>query len=260
LSLIEGFIFIGDTPTYENNSNRQTSSRNSSNSDSTHISRLISQRQLSDSRTPTTCFIIFENASSNGIYFLEYRGTRARNHHSHKLYLPQVAPNDSTSSNKTYDEFANSIREVLSQIPSNELSSYVVSVRTGVAYFFSRRFRFNKTYSIEEFYDIIHKKIPTSDDQYYFQQTNNHKQLDESLRSSFSNVKPISQPREFAEKLKKYEFCVQQHKHVFRIYLQSEGGQTHVCIIDPASNYSIVEFSKDFQRTSNIGKSNIIFV
>jgi len=219
---------------------------------------LISQRQLSDSRTPTTCVILFENTNLNEIYFLEYHGTRARNHHSHKLYLPQVPKNGRISSDETYEEFANSIRQVLSQIPPNELSSYVVSVRTGVTYFFSKRFRFNQTYSIEEIYDIIQKKISTSDNRYYFQQTNNSNQSDDSLRSTFSNVKPISGTKEFVEKLKSHQFYVQQQKHVFRVYLQSEDKQTHVCIVDPALNYSIVEFSKDFQRTSNIGKLNII--
>jgi hypothetical protein len=257
------FIFIGDTPTSENNSDRQTSSRNSFNSDSTHIRRLISQRQLSDSRTPTTCFILFENANSNSneIHFLEYLGTRARNHHGHRLYLPQAIKNNRTSSYEIKEEFANSIRQVLSQIPSNELSSYVVSVRTGVTYFFSRRFRFNQNYSIEEIHDVIEKKISTSNNQYYFPRTNNqnHNQSDESLRSSFSNVKPISQTREFVKELENHQFYVQQQKHVFRIYLQTEDKQTHVCIVDPALNYSIIEFSKDFQRTSNIGKLNIIF-
>jgi hypothetical protein len=215
---------------------------------------LISQRQLSDSRTPTTCFILFENNSSNEICFLKYLGTRARNHHAHKLYLPQVVHYGRTSSDETYQQFANSIRQVLSQIPAHELSSYVVSVRTGVAYFFSKRFRFNRTYSIEEIHDIIEKKIPTSDNRYYFSGNNNPNQLDESLRSSFSIVKPISRPREFAEELRKFKFYVKQQKHVFKIYLQSEDKQTHICIIDPAANYSIVEFSKDFQRNSNIGK------
>jgi hypothetical protein len=216
--------------------------------------RLISQRQLSDSRTPTKCFILFENGNSNEICFHEYLGTRARKHHSHTLYLPQVVKHGRTSSDETYKQFANSIKEVLSQISSNELSSYVVSIRTGVMYFFSKCFRFNQKYSIEEIHGLIEKKISTSDNRYYFPRTNNYNQSDECLRSSFSNVKPISSPREFVEELEKYHFYVKQQKHVFRIYLQSDDKQTHVCVVDPASNYSIVEFSKDFQRTSNIGK------
>ena len=217
---------------------------------------MISQRQLSDSRTPTTCFILFENASSinsNEINFLQYCGTRARNHHSQKLYLPQVVQNHQTSYNDTY-EFANCIKQVLNLIPHNELSSYVVSIRTGVLYYFSKRFRFNQTYSIEEIHDVTQKKISVSNKQYYYEQTNNSNQSDESLRSSFCNVKPISRPREFAEELEQYKFYIKQQKHVFRIYLQSDDKQTHICTVDPAANYSIVEFSKDFQRTSNIGK------
>ncbi|CAF2885518.1 unnamed protein product [Rotaria sp. Silwood2] len=234
----------------------QLSSINSSNSDAMQNSHMISQRQSSDPRTLTKCFILFENAASrslNEIYFLEYLGTRARYHHSHKLYLPQVFNNHRTSLNETYEEFSNYIKQVLESIPYNELSSYVVSVRTGVSYFFSKRFRFNNKYSIEDIRNLIRKKIPTTDIRYYCSRTNNSNQSDESLRSSFSNVKPISQPREFVEKLEEYEFYVQQQKHVFRIYLQSDDKQTHVCTVDPALNYSIVEFSKDFQRTSNIG-------
>jgi len=165
-----------------------------------------------------------------------------------------VVRNSQTSSDDTYEEFGNCIKQVLTSIPPHELSSYNVSVRTGVLYYFSKRFRFNKQYSIEEIHDITEKKIPVSNKQYYYVQTDNFKQSDETLRSSFSNVKPISQPREFAEELEKYKFYTKQQKHVFRIYLQSDDKQTHVCTVDPAANYSIVEFSKDFQRTSNIGK------
>jgi hypothetical protein len=252
-------LFPGDTPTSESHFDRQSSSRNSYNSDSTHISHLISQRQLSDSRCPTKCFILFENASSvnaNKIHFLEYYGTRARHHHSQKLYVPQVV-NDTTSPDDTKEDFANCIKQVLHSISPDELSSYVVSVRTGVAYFFSKRFRFNNynNYSIKEIHDIIQKKIPTSDNRYYYPPriNNNSNQSDDSLRSSFCNVKPISLSREFVEQLQGYQFHVKNQKHVFRIYLQSDDKQTHVCTVDPASNYSIVEFSKDFQRTSNIG-------
>lgn len=127
-------------------------------------------------------------------------------------------------------------------------------------YFFSKRFLFKQSYSREELYDIIQKRIPTSDGRYYFQQSNNPNRTDDCLRSSFSNVKPINETRKFVDELKNYQFYVARPKHVFRIYLQSEDKQTHVCIIDPASNYSIVEFSKDFQRTSNIGKLNRIFL
>lgn len=199
---------------------------------------------------------------SSEISFLEYYGTRARNHHSYKLYLPQVVhnSNNKASSDDIYNEFSNSIKQVLSEIPSNELSSYIVSVRTGVIYFFSKIFRFKNIYSSEEIYDIIHKKVPTTDYRYYFQRQNNNNnnnnnyQIDDGLRSSFSNVKPINETRKFVEELEKNQFFVQRSKHVFRIYLKSADKQTHVCIVDPASNYSIVEFSKDFHRTSNIGK------
>jgi hypothetical protein len=165
-----------------------------------------------------------------------------------------VVRNSQTSSDDTFEEFSNCIKQVLALIPHHELSSYIVSVRTGVLYYFSKRFRFNKKYSIEQIHDITEKKISVSNKQYYYEQTNNSNQSDESLRSSFSNVKPISRPREFAEELGKYKFYTKQQKHVFRIYLQSDDKQTHVCTVDPAANYSIVEFSKDFQRTSNIGK------
>ncbi|CAF0765697.1 unnamed protein product [Rotaria sordida] len=238
-----------------NNNNCQSSLINTSNCDSMQINHLINQRQLSDSRTPTKCFILFENASSINsirIRFIEYLGTRSRHHHSQKLYLPQVFNNHQTSSHETYEEFSNYVKQVLESIPYHELSSYVVSVRTGVAYFFSRRFRFNYKYSIEQIYNLIQKKIPTTDNQYYYQSIHDSKQSDNSLRSSFCNVKPISQTRKFVEKLEGYQYYVQQQKHVFRIYLQSDDNQTHVCIVDPSLHYSIIEFSKDFQRTSNI--------
>lgn len=217
------------------------------------------QRQYSDSRGLTNYFIIFENTSidkSHGIYFLEYFGTRARNHHKHKLYLPQVINQDSKSTDDVPPEFSNCIKEVLKTIPHQDLSSYFVSVRTGLTYFFSKRFRFNKEYSIQEIRELIDKKIPTTETKYYFEPRNNINstyQSDDTLRSSFCNIKPISRPRDFVKKLQDYKFCVKQQKHVFRLYLQSEDNQTHVCVVDPALNYSIVEFSKDFQRTSNIG-------
>ncbi|CAF4938319.1 unnamed protein product [Rotaria sp. Silwood1] len=247
-------IFRDDNTTCNNNNNDyQSSSINSLNFDSMQIT----QRQLSDSRILTKCFILFENASLsstnlNNIDFLEYLGTRARYHHSRKLYLPQVTNNFQTSSNDTNEEFSNCIKQVLESISYHDLSSYVVSVRTGVLYFFSKRFRFNNTYTIEDIHNLIEKKISTNDKRYYYPQKNYSYQSDENLRSSFSNVKPINQTREFVEKLKEYKFYVQQQKHVYRIYLQSEDKQTHICTVDPASNYSIVEFSKDFQRTSNI--------
>ncbi len=146
---------------------------------------------------------------------------------------------------------------MLSQIPSDELSSYVVSIRTGVLYFFSKRFRFNRSYSVEDIPDILQRKISISNDQYYFPRTNNSIQIDDGLRSAFCNVKPVNQSRKFVDELEKHQFYVKEQKHVYRIYLQSEDKQTHVCIIDPALNYSIIEFSKDFQRTSNIGKLNL---
>ncbi|CAF3328892.1 unnamed protein product [Rotaria socialis] len=215
-----------------------------------------SQRQLSDSRTPTNYFILFEHSlstSSNDIGFHEYLGTRSRNHHHHKLHLPQVKNNQETGSNGTPEEFSNCIKEVLKSIPYDELSSYLISVRMGVSYFFSKRFRFNNMYSINEIQDLIKKKIPTTNGKYYYLPRENYpNQRDDTLRSAFCNVKPISQPREFVEKLEKFSFKVNQQKHVYRVYLQTDDHQTHICTIDPALNYSIVEFSKDFQRTSNI--------
>jgi hypothetical protein len=152
------------------------------------------------------------------------------------------------------EQFENYIKQVLHQIPSHELSSYVVSVRTGVLYFFSKRFRFKNRYAIEDIRDVLSRKIPITDDLFYYPQTNDSYQIDDGLRSSFCNVKPVNQSQKFADELEKHQFYVKEQKYVYRIYLQSEDKQTHVCIIDPASNYSIIEFSKDFQRTSNIGK------
>ncbi|CAF3888433.1 unnamed protein product, partial [Adineta steineri] len=244
---------VSETPTSENNYDRQ-SSRNSLNSNSTHTSHLMSQRQLSDSCTPTTCFILFENGSSinsNGIGFLEYRGTRSRNHHSKKLYLPQVLYDYQASLDEMYGEFANCIRQVLNSI-SHDLSSYVISIRTGVLYYYSKRFRFDNNYSIEEIHSITEKKIPLTNTHYYYNARNTGYPSDDTLRSSFCNIKPISRPNEFVKELENCDFHIQQCKHVFRIYLQSDDKQTHVCIVDPAANYAIVEFSKDFQRLSNI--------
>ncbi|CAF0738436.1 unnamed protein product [Adineta steineri] len=244
---------VSETPTSENNYDRQ-SSRNSRNSNSTHTSHLMSQRQLSDSCTPTTCFILFENGSSinsNGIGFLEYRGTRSRNHHSKKLYLPQVLYDYQASLDEMYGEFANCIRQVLNSI-SHDLSSYVISIRTGVLYYYSKRFRFDNNYSIEEIHSITEKKIPLTNTHYYYNARNSSYPSDDTLRSSFCNIKPISRPNEFVKELENCDFHIQQCKHVFRIYLQSDDKQTHVCIVDPAANYAIVEFSKDFQRLSNI--------
>ena len=220
----------------------------------TPSSNLKSVRQLSDSRTPTARFLVFENSNSdwNEIRFWEYLGTRNRNHHTQRLYLPQlIRKNEQTESSPSYKEFSNCIREVLSHIPLNELPSYVISVRTGVTYFFSKCFRFNQSYSMDEIHQLVEKNIPSTDNRYYVQRTY---RTDGFLRSSFSNVKPISKHQDFVHELETYQFYVKQQKHVFRVYLQSEDKQTHVCVVDPSANYSIIEFSKDFQRNSNIGK------
>ncbi|UJR31700.1 hypothetical protein I4U23_019180 [Adineta vaga] len=248
-----GYLYSHDTSLSASNYDRQ-SSRNSLNSNASHISHLISQRQLSDSRIPTTCFLLFENilsTNNNEISFLEYRGTRSRNHHHIQLYLPQLTHQNSTSSDDIKKNFVDCIRQVLNSIPPEDLSSYVVSVRTGVLYFFSKRFRFHRQYAIETLHDLMEKKISTSDQRYYREQNNSY-HSDESLRSSFCNIKPVSDTKKLAQELHEYKFHIKQQKYVFRIYLQSDDKQTHVCIVDPTANYSIVEFSKDFQRTSNI--------
>lgn len=233
-------------------SNRSLSSRNSNSSTS---SRLISQRQLSDSHVPTTCFLIFENSNcnSNEIRFWTYRGAHASRHRSYRLFIPQLVRKRQRAADDTFDEFANSVREVLHRIPPNELASYTISVRTGVTYFFSKPFLFKQQYSINTLHDIIQKNIPLTDERYYFQPQRPYP-TDEYLRSSFNNVKPISESKEFVQELENFQFVVREPKHIFRIYLQSEDKQTHVCTVDPAAKYSIVEFSKDFQRNSNIGK------
>lgn len=227
--------------------------RDTPSSHSSHTSRLISQRQTSDSRVPTTCFLIFENSNcnSNEICFWEYRGTHAARHRSHKLFIPQLKQSRQRASDDTYDEFASSVREVLQAIPPNDLSSYTISIRTGVSYFFSKAFRFNLKYSINEVHEAMQKTIPLTDERYYFPARREY-HTEEYLRSSFNNVKPISQPEDFVRELENFKFFVREAKHIFRIYLQSDDKQTHVCTVDPSANYSIVEFSKDFQRNSNI--------
>ena len=247
-------MFKGDNSTFNDH---QSSSGRLYNANST-------RQHLADSVFPTLCFILYENAlsinSSDRIYFREYLGTRSPKHHSHKLYLPQVVHDCQRSSNEQYNEFSNCIKDVLKSIPAHELSSYVISIRTGVVYFFSKRFRFNHQYTNQEINDVIQKKISLSNDRYYYYYStmNKLKQSDDSLRTSFCNIKPISQIREFVKKLKEYHFYFLQQKHIFRIYLQSDDNQIHVCTVDPALNYSIVEFSKDFHRTSNIGKLKTI--
>ncbi|CAF0754605.1 unnamed protein product [Adineta ricciae] len=241
----------------KNTHDRQLSSQDSSDSNVNHASHFISQRQLSDSRVPTNCVMLFENAfptTINDIVFVEYCGTRARNHHKHRLYIPQLLDShpSSASSNDAPESFSDSIRKVLSSISDEDLSSYVISIRTGVFYFFSKHFRFNGEYSIDVLRDLLEKKILSSDRNYYYEQTNTNYHSDETLRSAFCNVKPISHSKDFAEKLYNHKFYLGEQKHLFRIYLKSNENQTHVCVVDPASSYSIVEFSKDFQRTSNI--------
>jgi hypothetical protein len=54
----------------------------------TRIRYVLSQRRVSDFRTPTTCFILLENDILNEISFIEYHDTRARNHYTKKVYLP----------------------------------------------------------------------------------------------------------------------------------------------------------------------------
>lgn len=157
---------------------------------------------------------------------------------------------------ETYEDFANHVKQVLASIPQNDLSSYVITVRTGVAYYFSKRFRFRKKYTIEEIHDILHGTVPLTDENVYFPPRDGPNPKDHTLRSSFANVKPISQPEKFVEKLNQCGFHVKTRKYLFRVYLQSEGRQRHVCTVDPDLNYSIVEFSKDLQRMSNIGEFN----
>ncbi|CAF1000377.1 unnamed protein product, partial [Adineta ricciae] len=250
-------VYLGDTSPAKSTHDRQLSSQDSFDLNANHVSYFISQRQLSDSRGPTNCVMLFENALSttvNEIVFVEYCGTRARNHHKHRLYLPQLLDNhpSSASSNDVPESFSDSIKKVLSSISDEDLSSYVISVRTGVFYCFSKRFRFNGKCSIEVLRDLLEKKILSSDRNYYHEETNSNYHSDETLRSAFCNIKPISRPKDFAEILYNSKFYLGEQKHVFRIYLKSNKNQTHVCVVDPADNYSIVEFSKDFQRTSNI--------
>ena len=213
----------------------------------------INQRQLSDTRTTPTCYLLFENAGGDYICFRPYRGTRSRNHHSYKVYVPEMVCHQPSNSSEPTAEFANYLEQVLNEIPSNDLASYTVSIRTGVLYFSSRRFRFDQKYTLYDIQEALQRKILLSDEQFYYPpRPNTNSRSDDTLRSSFCNVKPINRSEKFVKELGEHEFIVKDEKFVFRLYLQSEDKQTHVCIIDPKSNYSIVEFSKDFQRTSNI--------
>lgn len=215
--------------------------------------QMINQRQLSDCRNLTPCYLLFENAGGEYICFRPYRGTHSRNHQRSILFIPQMTAYQATNSNEPPAEFANYLEQVLEEIPANDLASYTVSIRTGVLYFLSRRFRFDRNYTLDLIQDALQKKIPLSDEEFYYPpRPNTNSRSDDTLRSSFCNVKPINQPEKFVKELDKHQFKVKDEKFVFRVYLQSDDRQTHVCIIDPKSNYSIVEFSKDFQRTSNI--------
>ena len=202
--------------------------------------------------------ILFENASTtkcNDILFLKYSGAHASKHRLHRLFLAQLKQTYPVFLTETFDRFRDFVKSVLDSIPLEELPSYTVNVRTGVLYYLSERFRFNRTISFDYFLDLLQRKIPSSDIRFYYESKNSaHQQTDVHLRSSFSNVKPIDQQHKFAEELHKYQFHVKEQKHFFRMYLKSDDKRTHVCTIDPAKNYSIVELSEDFQRTCNIGE------
>ena len=250
-SSTERLFSIGDYSSFNGGSRPSTRSSNGTSS-------LINERQLSDTGPPTIHFVLFENKASKRfkrICFLEYQGTRARKHHSQKLFLPQMVKKYPVPLDETYEDFAGHVKQVLESIPPADLSSYIITVRTGVFYFFSKRFRFGRKYTIEEMHDLLGGMIPLSDEQFYFPPRTDPSPYDHTLRSSFANIKPISRTDKFVEKLNECGFHVKTQKYLFRIYLQSDDKQRHVCTIDPGLNYSIVEFSKDLQRTSNIGKS-----
>ena len=214
---------------------------------------MLTQRQSSDPRNLTTCFLLFENAGGNEICFREYRGTHSRYHSRNKMFLPQMANRQEIEYHEPTREFADYIERVLNEIPSHDLPLYTVSIRTGVLYFFSRRFMFKQYYTMDTIRDVLQKKIPLSNDQYYFPpRANANPSSDDTLRSSFCTVKPINKSEKFVEELREHQFIVKEQKYIFRLYLQSDDKQTHVCVIDPTANYSIIEFTKDFQRTSNI--------
>lgn len=214
---------------------------------------IVTQRQSSDSRNPPNSFILFENAGGDEIYFREYRGTHSRNHSRNKLFLPQMVDRQVIDYQEPPRAFVEHIERVLNEIPSNDLPLYTVSIRTGVLYFYSRRFMFKQSYTMDTIRDVLQRKIPLSNEQFYFPPRPNAKpSSDDTLRSSFCTVKPINKSEKFVDELRNHEFIVKEQKYVFRLYLQSDDKQTHVCVIDPTANYSIIEYTKDFQRTSNI--------
>ncbi|CAF1010321.1 unnamed protein product [Didymodactylos carnosus] len=297
----------GCTPINHSNNVARTNERTAI---SAIADRLSTQRFMSDSKTPTNCFLLFEGASKgeqDKICFLDYQGTRARNHHKKKLFMPQIdQPND--QSPQAYEEFSRSIHQIIDTISPEDLTNYNVSVRPGVVYFFSELFRFEKTFSINDLHHLLLKKIKTTDPTYYKpnrldvrqqqlrdhvpsrqtgiqsmsttnecqnsnQQENDGTKSQENetstplsrpsylspssedfglLRSSFANVKPISDTKHFVQLLKENEFEFSTVKHTFRLYLQSSDKVSHVAVVDPQMKYSITELSRDFQRLSNI--------
>lgn len=210
------------------------------------------QRQTSDAT------IFFENSSSkryNRIKYLPYFGTRSRHHHNQKLFIPQVLRDYQISLDETFQDFTEHFRRVFNEINREDLPSTIITVRTGVFYFYSKRFRFNKTYQIDTIPRLLSRSIRLEDSNFYYPPRDERSGNEDFLRSAFANMKPISEHEKFVEELSKYQFHVKRPKHVFRIYFQTEDQQQHVFTVDPEFNYSIVEFSKDFQRISNIGKS-----
>ena len=201
-------------------------------------------------------FFIENTSQTNNdrIYFVEYGGPHDEKHSRQKLFLPTKAHNSGRSTSNTYEEYSKYIKEILASISQRDLSDYIISLKLGVVYFYSPRFRFRKTHSLNEIAQLLQGDIPVENEFYYITPRSGQYLPSFPLRKNFAEVKTVDQTSLFAERLSQFGFRVVGTKHLFRMYLTSEDKARHNLVIDPSFNYSITELSENLKQFFNIGK------